>query len=173
MSISNLIAGRHHRAPLLLSLLLLLSALPMAVFAATPAESAPEQAPSDRSAQAAVFAAERAFARSMADRDLEAFAAHIAEDAIFFSQAGALRGRPAVVAHWKAYFDGPQAPFAWAPDEVEVLPTGALAHSSGPVTDPAGEVIARFNSVWRLDPDGRWRVVFDRGSPVCRGQPTD
>jgi hypothetical protein len=24
-----------------------------------------------------------------------------------------------------------------------------------------------FQSVWRLDPDGRWRVVFDKGCDVC------
>jgi ketosteroid isomerase-like protein len=48
-----------------------------------------------------------------------------------------------------------------------VVDSGTLAATSGPVRNPKGEVTGRFNSVWRLESDGRWRVVFDRGSPVC------
>jgi ketosteroid isomerase-like protein len=118
-------------------------------------------------ARAAVFAAERAFARSMADRDLQAFARHVSEDAVFFGTPEPLRGREAIVQHWSRWYSGAQAPFSWEPDQVEVLTGGSLAHSSGPVRDPQGKVVARFNSVWRLEPDGRWRVVFDKGNPVC------
>jgi ketosteroid isomerase-like protein len=32
------------------------------------------------------------------------------------------------------------------------------------VRSPSGEVVGRFNSIWRLDDDGQWRVVFDKGS---------
>jgi len=42
-----------------------------------------------------------------------------------------------------------------------------LALSSGPVRDPQGKLIARFNSVWRLEAPGRWRIVFDKGADVC------
>jgi len=38
------------------------------------------------------------------------------------------------------------------------------AFSSGPVFDAQGTEVGRFNSIWRLDPDGVWRIVFDRGS---------
>jgi hypothetical protein len=51
--------------------------------------------------------------------------------------------------------------------EVEVLDSGSLAHSSGPVRDPNGKVIGRFNSIWRSDGAGTWRVIFDKGSDVC------
>lgn len=116
--------------------------------------------------QAEVTAAEIAFARSMAERDLAAFTGWLSEQAVFFTTPGApLRGRAAVVAHWRAYFEGPKAPFSWAPDRVDVLDDGTLAHSSGPVRDPAGQPIARFNSVWRQEAPGVWRVVFDRGEP--------
>jgi hypothetical protein len=47
---------------------------------------------------------------------------------------------------------------------VEVLASGALALTSGPVRDAAGAVVGRFNSVWRREPDGVWMVVFDKGS---------
>jgi ketosteroid isomerase-like protein len=61
----------------------------------------------------------------------------------------------------------PDAPFSWEPAEVEVLASGALALSSGPVRDPHGKLIGRFMSIWRLEAPGQWRVVFDKGSPVC------
>ena len=80
-----------------------------------------------------VFAAESAFARTMAARDLEAFGTYVAFDAIFFSRTGPLRGRAAVIAGWQAFFEGPEPPFSWTPETVEVLSSGTLAHSSGPV----------------------------------------
>ena len=114
--------------------------------------------------------AERAFAATMAKRDAAGFAAHISPEAIFMGSSDAprvLRGRQMIVEAWKPYFDGPAAPFSWEPDIAEVLDSGTLALTSGPVHDPKGELIGRFNSIWRLEPDGRWRIVFDRGAPVC------
>ena len=114
--------------------------------------------------QAEVLAAERAFARSMTERDHAAFVAHLSAQAVFFTGSGEpLRGKAAVAAGWQPYFAGAQAPFSWEPDRVEVLADGSLAHSSGPVRDPAGVPVARFNSVWRQEAPGRWRVVFDKG----------
>ena len=114
---------------------------------------------------AQVRAAEAAFARTMAERDHAAFVAHLADEAVFFSGRGVLRGKNAVAAGWKPYYDGPQAPFSWQPESIEVLDSGMLAHSSGPVFAPDGRRIATFNSVWRREADGRWRIVFDKGYP--------
>jgi ketosteroid isomerase-like protein len=111
--------------------------------------------------------AESAFADTMAKRDLEAFATHLDDEAVFFGGKSALRGKAAVVASWKAFFDGPAAPFSWKPESVEVLDSGKLAHSSGPVLDPQGKRVATFNSIWRRGEDGRWRVVFDKGCEAC------
>jgi ketosteroid isomerase-like protein len=115
--------------------------------------------------------AERAFAATMARREAAGFASHIADEAIFMSAGDpprVLRGKAAIVDGWRQFFDGPAAPFSWEPDVAEVLDSGGLALTSGPVRDPNGEVIGRFNSIWRLESDGRWRVLFDRGSPVCK-----
>lgn len=117
-----------------------------------------------------VAAAERAFARTMADRDLAAFTRHLAEEAVFFGRERVTRGRPAVAAEWKRYFDAPAAPFSWEPDRVQVLDSGSLAFSTGPVSDPAGRRVGTFNSVWRREPDGSWRIVFDSGCPPCQCQ---
>jgi ketosteroid isomerase-like protein len=119
--------------------------------------------------QQEVTAAETAFARSMAERNFAAFSALLSAQAVFFTTPGEpLRGKAAVAAYWRRFFDAPQAPFSWAPDRVEVLDDGTLAHSSGPVRNPAGEPVSRFNSVWRQEAPGVWRVVFDRGEPLPR-----
>jgi ketosteroid isomerase-like protein len=111
--------------------------------------------------------AETAFARSMADRDHAAFTSHLAADAVFFGGKGVQRGKAAVAAAWKPLFEKPQAAFSWAPAEVEVLDSGTLAMSSGPVSDPSGERIGTFNSIWRREKDGSWKIVFDKGCPPC------
>jgi ketosteroid isomerase-like protein len=114
-----------------------------------------------------VFEAESAFARTLAARDSQAFASYVAVDAVFVGRRGTLQGRAAVVAGWHPFFEDGAAPFSWSPEIVEVLESGTLALSSGPVRDPTGRQIGTFNSIWRRDPDGQWRVVFDKGCPVC------
>ena len=125
---------------------------------------------SPASLRSIVESAERGFASTVARRDLAAFPSYISEEAVFFSgegTAGILRGRRAIVDTWKRYFDGPDAPFSWEPDLVEVIESGTLALTSGPVRNPKGEITGRFNSIWRREADGGWRVVFDRGSAAC------
>jgi ketosteroid isomerase-like protein len=112
-----------------------------------------------------VLAVERAFADSMARRDHAAFAGFLDPETVFFSGSGVLRGKDAVAAAWSAYFEG-EAPFSWAPDAVEVLDSGTLALSTGPVRDPSGKVMARFDSIWRRNESGEWKIVFDKGGPA-------
>lgn len=111
---------------------------------------------------------ERAFAATMKARDHAAFTRFLADEAIFFSGAKALRGRDAIAAAWRPYYDGPQAPFSWEPEQVEVVESGTLAYSGGPVYDAGGKRIGHFNSIWRLEAPGRWKIVFDRGDEPCR-----
>jgi ketosteroid isomerase-like protein len=113
-------------------------------------------------------AAETAFAATMAARDLGAFATFIADDAVFINGGKPLRGKAAIVEHWRRFYSGPRAPFSWKPEIVEVLGSGQLGYSEGPVADPDGVVVARYASTWRLDPAGQWKVVFDNGTEVCR-----
>ncbi len=115
--------------------------------------------------QRQVEASERAFAKSMADRDHAAFVRHLSEQAVFMGPE-VLRGKAAVAAGWKGFFEGPKAPFSWEPDRVEVLADGTLAHSTGPVWNAEGQLILRFNSVWRQEAPGVWRIVFDKGQPL-------
>lgn len=105
-----------------------------------------------------------AFAATMVDRDLDAFVTFLSPEAVFFSGETRLRGPDEIREGWAHYFDGPAAPFSWQPDIVEVLASGGLALSSGPVREVTGEEVGRFNSIWRLENDNQWRVVFDKGS---------
>lgn len=106
---------------------------------------------------------ERAFAKTMADRDHAGFTRFLSEETVFFTGPKPLRGKAAVAAAWKRFYEPAQAPFSWAPEQVQVLDSGALAISSGPVFDPQGKKFATFTSVWRLEAPGVWRIVFDKG----------
>jgi ketosteroid isomerase-like protein len=112
--------------------------------------------------QEQVRQAERAFAKTMADRDHAAFVRHLAEDTIFLGRR-ALRGKADVAEAWKGFFEGPRAPFSWEPERVEVNDAGTLGISTGPVRDENGKQTGTFSSIWRREKDGRWRIVFDNG----------
>ena len=120
------------------------------------------------SARQAVMATERAFAKTMAERNHAAFAGFIAEEAVFFSGPKPLHGKQQVVDGWARFYTDPAAPFSWEPEEVEVLVSGTVALSSGPVRDADGQLIARFTSIWRHTAAGTWEVIFDKGSDVCK-----
>jgi ketosteroid isomerase-like protein len=147
--------------------------LPAAALA-VPAMTSSAQAPVDLDAlQREVWNTEVAFARTMAQRDLAAFERFLSPHTVWWSgpQGSPLRGKAAVVEAWKRFYEAPQAPFSWQPDEVVVIGDGTLGASTGPVRDPTGKVVARYRSVWRREPDGRWLIVLDRGEPADPPKP--
>jgi ketosteroid isomerase-like protein len=113
---------------------------------------------------------ETAFANTMAARDHVAFVSFVADEAVFFGSKSVLRGKAAVAEGWKPLFEAPDAPFSWAPDRVEVLDSGTLALSTGPIRDAEGKDAGTFMSVWRREAKGRWKIVFDKGCPPCGSQ---
>ena len=126
------------------------------------------EAPPDLAAlRGEVAATERAFARTMADRDFSAFTSFIADDAVFFSGTKTLRGKAEVAAAWKKLYEKKDPPFSWAPEHVDVLVSGTLALSTGPVRDPSGKLAGTFTSVWRQVAPGTWRIIFDKGDDAC------
>jgi ketosteroid isomerase-like protein len=109
---------------------------------------------------------ELAFAQTMADRNFQSFVAKLSPDAVFFDGSSVKRGRADVASAWKPFFAGSKAPFAWAPDQVEVLPSGDLALSTG-VVMVGDRPVGRFNSIWRREAPHTWRIVFDKGEMAC------
>jgi len=141
----------------------------LAIFslAALAACTTPMPKPTNADLQKQVGDTERAFAKTMADRDHAAFATFLADEAVFFTGPTPLHGKATVAAAWKRFYERPQAPFSWQPEAVEVLESGTLAISSGPVFDPSGRKFATFTSIWRMEAPGVWRIVFDKGTPEC------
>ncbi|HET9864700.1 MAG TPA: nuclear transport factor 2 family protein [Steroidobacteraceae bacterium] len=146
------------KKPLTAWLLCVLPLVSIAADAAPPAELA--------TLAQQVRATEIAFAKTLADRDVQAFRAMIAPDVIWLADQP-LRGPDQVLTRWQRFFDAPRAPFSWAPEIVEVQEGGRLALSTGPVLDPAGQRIATYTSIWRREPSGEWKIIFDRGCPHC------
>ena len=161
---------------------LLAFALALGVLAGAPTPSlAADSSPvDDRAARAEqVRQAELAFANSVLDDRPDLFAAFLDEHAIFVGSSGVTRGKAAVVEAWKGYFGEKRPYFEWHPEIVELSGDGELGLSRGPWTyrgvgadgNPV-EASGTFNSVWRRQSDGTWRVVFDAGCgacPVCGG----
>lgn len=129
--------------------------------------AAQAQTPALSASQKQVMNTERAFAKTMAARDFAAFTTFLSDEAVFFSSTKVLHGKEEVAAAWKAYYAGTAAPFSWEPGQVEVLESGKLALSTGPVHDADGKLIATFTSIWRQDAPGVWRIVFDKGNAAC------
>jgi ketosteroid isomerase-like protein len=128
------------------------------------ASCAGAQSRSDNAALAKqVTDTELAFAKTMAERNHAAFASFLADEAVFLMGGKPLRGKAAVADYWKRFYTEPKAPFSWRPDHVQVLDSGGLAYSTGPVLDPDGKLFARFYSTWRREDSGVWRIVFDDG----------
>ena len=111
--------------------------------------------------------AETGFAKSMAERDFEAFGSFIDEHAVFINGGKPLRGKQEILNHWQAFFVDAEAPFAWKPVIVEVSASNGLGYTEGPVLLANGSTIATFYSTWQLKSDGTWKVVFDNGHDTC------
>jgi ketosteroid isomerase-like protein len=142
------------------------AAMALLCLAASAAARAEPAARSPDALQAEVTATERAFARTMADRDFAAFSRFLSDEAVFVGGRQPLRGKAAVAAAWKAFFDGAKAPFSWEPQQVEVLASGTLALSRGPVHDSDGKRISGFSSIWKREAPGVWKIVFDQGTEI-------
>lgn len=117
-------------------------------------------------AEAALRAAEQAFADAFARRDSEAFAEFIDVDAVFLGSDVPLYGRQAVIDAWGRLLDAETPPFSWYPERVAVNDAGDMGVTTGPVLDPQGGWAGSFVSTWRREAQGRWRVVFD-AAPRC------
>ena len=116
---------------------------------------------------------EIAFSKAAESQDAELFASFIDSDARFVGSS-VDRGPQQITTAWGVFFaeDGPS--IKWRPQFIEVLEDGMLALSRGPyrmiTRDEAGnesEHWGTFNSVWRLNADGQWRVVFDAGNAAA------
>lgn len=116
-----------------------------------------------------VICAETGFSRAAEANDPEAFIAFVDPDARFVAGRVA-RGKEAIAEAWSVLLSADGPSIRWRPAVVEVVDDGTLALSRGPyrivAVDEEGERVeswGHFNSVWRRDQDGEWKVLFDAG----------
>jgi ketosteroid isomerase-like protein len=114
---------------------------------------------------APLIAAERAFARASVENGMMvAFLEYLAEGAVVF------RPRPADGRKFYAERGPSDAVLSWGPAFAEIARAGDLGYTGGPweLRPKAGADPTNFGhyiSVWKKQPDGRWRVVADGGVP--------
>ena len=118
-----------------------------------------------------VLAANAAFYRAFADRDVDAMDALWAQDArVACVHPGwqALHGRDAVMDSWRSILDSPDAP--------EIACSNASVHASG---DTAFVVCVESLEGGRLVATnvfvreaGEWRMVHHHAGPIARGRDT-
>ena len=152
---------------------LLSSLFAMSVAAAAAKPPAPATPPVARmdASECEVWARELSFARSLADHDAAAFAAHVEPGAAFSAEsAQPLRGRMAIAARWSGLVAGKQLRLSWYPRRTTIGGVAGIASSSGPALyedlRPGANPhfsIGGFHSVWHRGADGVWRILFDDG----------
>jgi len=110
------------------------------------------------------------FSKSVENQDRERFASFIDPDARFVGSK-VDRSPEAITEAWAVFFTDELPSIKWRPQFLEVLESGDLALSRGPYRiidrNEQGEVTeawGTYNSVWRLNADGEWLIVFDAGS---------
>jgi len=113
------------------------------------------------------------FSVSAEKRDADAFRSFIDFDARFVGNS-VTHGPAAIAEAWSAFLSEGGPTIKWRPQFVEVLQDESLALTRGPYRmiskDENGDETEHwgtFNSVWRLNDDGEWKVVFDAGNTAA------
>lgn len=111
-----------------------------------------------------LVAAEKAFARLSETGGIrDAFAANLADEAIVF--------RPKPVAGKKFYVGQKEIPglLTWRPVFADIAASGDLGYTTGPYEvrkekpEDIPSSFGHYISLWRVQPDGSWKVVVDCG----------
>lgn len=123
-------------------------------------------------AKRAIRIADLELAKAVADRSLQSFVALVDDEAIFFGK-GVARGKNAVSKAWLPFFTDRTLFLKWYPTQAEVSSSGDLGYTIGEYErigkDAASgypaAVTGNYVSIWRRQPDGRWKIVLDIGTP--------
>lgn len=120
--------------------------------------------------------ADRAFSLAVSEGGSTAWAEWFTEDgAIVREGIGEIRGRDAV-REAAAFLDVPGVSLTWEPERADISEGGDLGWTTGRYASlapsdsgPPIRGTGVYVSIWRLQPDGSWRVVMDLGNPIDRG----
>lgn len=115
-----------------------------------------------------ILETEKAFARLAKEQGLKiAFLAYASDQAVLNRNGKLIKGRKEI----EEYFDqqtSKNVHLEWTPDFVSVAASGDLGYTYGKFTfegtDEAGHALKSegfFHTVWKRDPNGEWRYVWD------------
>jgi len=112
--------------------------------------------------------ADRAFCEATRADGLEGWLDWFAPDAVVFPPRDGLAvGAEAVRAHYSGMQGFPAPGFLWEPLQAGIASSGDLGWTIGHAgSDASGTAVwngGEYLTVWRKQPDGRWRVVSDCG----------
>jgi len=93
-----------------------------------------------------------------------AFRAYMSPGAII------LAGKPTDAATFLAGRKDPPAAVMWWPAHTLAACDGSLAFSTGPWR--SGKTVGRFFTIWRRQPDGAWKWIYDGGTQDESGTPS-
>ena len=171
MSALALASARVGAPGLLIALALTLGGCPATDDAAPPS--------ADTASTRAILAADSAIGAAAAAHDLDGSVGSLSADAIMFPPDQApLVGRAAIREYMRESFATPGFSITWTTDTVVVSASDDIAYSFARSrytfpgrTGKPGAIDTAYGkgvSVWRREPDGRWRTVADiwNGAPV-------
>jgi ketosteroid isomerase-like protein len=127
-----------------------------------------EQKESKETWKEEVLLAEAEFARMAQEKGVEeAFLHFIADNGVIVRGSDVLEGKEGVKKYMSEQpFDSVQ--LNWKPDFVDVSESGDMAYTYGKfifqAKDTTGRPVAMqgiFHTVWKRQPDGTWKFVFD------------
>jgi len=114
--------------------------------------------------------ADRAFDRDTAARGLDGWMSWFADDARIESATDVIAGKAALREFYAKMFAQREFRIHWWPVHAAISDDGTLGYTFGRATiswrDEKGEPQkreGRYTTVWRKQPDGAYKVVFDMG----------
>jgi len=115
-----------------------------------------------------ILKTEQDFANMAKDKGISvAFLTYAAEDAVLKQDNTLLIGKKAIQTHFNNLPPG-TINLSWKPEFVDVSKSGDLGYTYGyyklSIKDPEGKTIENkgvFHTVWKRQPDGTWRFVWD------------
>lgn len=121
-------------------------------------------------AKKAIVSTEQEFAEKVAREGVRAgFLEFAAPDAVLMRNDSLIIGKESITRYMKEPpTDGPTISLSWKPDFVAVAGSGDLGYTYGKyvltATDSLGTSEVNegiFHTVWKKQPDGKWRFVWD------------
>lgn len=113
---------------------------------------------------------EKEFARMAIDEGIPAaFLEYAADDAVLLRNNNLIIGREALRESYSGQkAGGTKVSLSWSPDFVDVSLSGDLGYTYGKYTYTATDSVGHtnvvegiFHTVWKRQPDGKWRFVWD------------